>query len=128
MPQYNNLRVDSELLDMRPMVATQQIDSKEIERFQNECLRPILKLQNDLIINWFLSQKPVAIILKLKDQKPEFRTKLKAFLGQGSVRGVLIGIVVGQMTNQESSFYLQNQNEINKRTIAMLAQRVEDGV
>ena len=40
---------------LRPIIHTihKNLDSSELEIFQNECLRPIIKLQHQLIMSYF---------------------------------------------------------------------------
>lgn len=105
------------------------IDSKiktlDIETFQNETLRPILKLQNDLIIAYFnnyLNSKKIELdkvdttkiegFLKniiLKDQK--LNSDLKIF-------------VIAHFTVDEYNVYHSNYKEFNKRITTILSQRI----
>jgi hypothetical protein len=43
-------RPDQTLIDLRPLVPTEIDKASEIEQFQNDILRPILKFQHELFI------------------------------------------------------------------------------
>ena len=41
------------------------------------------------------------------------------------LRGLLFGCVLGQFTNEELAFYLENEAEINRRITQLLVQRLQ---
>jgi len=97
------------------------------ERFQNTCLRPILKFQNDLLLAVFHSY--------LELRKGKFHTLSKpkkleyidhAIRKDLRFKGLLIGIVVGQFTVEEWEIYQTHERELRKRVTGLLVQRIQD--
>ena len=100
--------------------------SLELEHFQNVCLRPILKFQNDALILYFKSQINVFKIPKLKNDLESFiRLQLQKEI---TLRNALIGMVLGLMSEEELAFYLLHKNELSRRIVSMLIQRLSTGV
>ena len=94
------------------------------EAFQNTALRPILKLQNDVLVHFFKSQLNGA-------QLPDFKMELDGFVKQRLqkdmlTRNTLLGMVVGLLTEDELVTFLADKSEMSKRIIDMLSQRLCD--
>jgi len=99
------------------------------ELFQNEVLRPILKLQNDLFIISFTNyvnknkidfntctiEKKMAIIENAIQKDIKYRNALK-------------GMIIGLFTIDEYKRYIQNSSSINKRMMGMLIERLKNQV
>lgn len=120
----NQLREKEELLKLRPLVPTQP-GAEEIESFQNEVLRPILKYQNDLFLT-FLKGQPHFDKLDRNIGRKHYEEELNKFLSQAAIKNVLLGMVLGLLTNEEMEQYQKHTKENNKRLAQMLAQRVAD--
>ncbi|MEY4037718.1 MAG: hypothetical protein RIR67_28 [Bacteroidota bacterium] len=100
--------------------------SSEEEVFQNSTLRPILKLQNDLIIAVFqsyLNQNKIPFDDFSLDKK--MKTIEVAILKDISFQNTLRGIVVGLFTVNEFSLYSNNTSGFNKRIRSMLIERLQ---
>lgn len=100
--------------------------SSEEELFQNSTLRPILKLQNDLIIAVFqsyLNQNKIPFDDFSLDKK--MKTIEVAILKDISFQNTLKGIVVGLFTINEFSLYSNNTSGFNKRIRSMLIERLQ---
>lgn len=100
--------------------------SSEEEVFQNSTLRPILKLQNDLIIAVFqsyLNQNKIPFNDFSLDKK--MKTIEVAILKDISFQNTLKGIVVGLFTINEFSLYSNNTSGFNKRIRSMLIERLQ---
>ncbi|MEN9980475.1 MAG: hypothetical protein RL542_262 [Bacteroidota bacterium] len=100
--------------------------SSEEEVFQNSTLRPILKLQNDLIIAVFqsyLNQNKIPFDDFSLDKK--MKTIEVAILKDISFQNTLKGIVVGLFTINEFSLYSNNTSGFNKRIRSMLIERLQ---
>lgn len=110
---------------LRPEISTDSgRTSLPMETFQNQTLRPVLKFQNDALIAWFKSQLQDA---ELPDFKLELDGFIKAKLQKDiPLRNVLLGMVLGMMTETELLFYAENRNELNKRVLDMLHQRIRE--
>jgi len=108
-----------------PMILEDAATSPE-ERFQNTCLRPILKFQNDLLLAVFrsyLDLRKGQFYSLSKAKKLEYidhaiRKDLK-------FKNLLIGIVVGQFTVEEWGIYQAHERELRKRITGLLVQRIQ---
>ena len=80
------------------------------EFFQNQTLRPILKLQNDLLIsifkNYIAKSKTDFNNLKL-DKKLEFVEK--SIQRDNNFRNIVLGITIGLFTTTEIQIYYQTE-------------------
>jgi len=99
------------------------------ELFQNEVLRPILKLQNDLFIASFINylgknkinfnthsiEKKMTVIENAIQKDIKFRNALK-------------GIIIGLFTIDEYKQYIQNSSSLNKRMMGMLIERLKSQI
>ncbi len=101
-------------------------ESKPEERFQNETLRPILKVQNDLFLavfkNYLVKQKIDFISLS-----PEKKMMCidQAIQRDIKFRNILKGIVIGFFTLEEFETYIQNSSNLNKRMMNLLIERLK---
>jgi len=99
------------------------------EFFQNETLRPVLKLQNDLLLAVFSNY-----IVKSKTDFYHFTTEKKLQFIENSIqrdikfRNSLKGMIIGLFTEDEFSRYIQNSSSLNKRMMAMLIERLKSQV
>ena len=119
------MRDDSELVGLRPEVFTEQTTVNEVETFQNLVLRPILKYQNDIILqltrNDIFFQKQISKSNTIQEK----RTAIKQFfLNQSNFKYFFIGQICGLMTNTEFETYLKNKKELDKRLVGMLTERI----
>jgi len=96
--------------------------SLEIEQFQNTCLRPILKFQNDALLLFFKLHVSASGIPSLKKELEDF---IKLRLQKDAIlRNTMIGMVLALMSVEELSFYMNHKNELSKRITTMLTQRL----
>ena len=99
-------------------------NSSAEERFQNEILRPILKLQNELLLEVFINyakvQKGVFFELSLSKKQLYIENAL-----QNDVKfsNSLKGMIIGLFTIAEYKEYSQNTSNINKRITNLLMER-----
>lgn len=101
--------------------------SSAIEQFQNQSLRPVLKLQNELYLKLFSTY--------CARQNPDFnslsaakkRTFIEQSLQKDSVlKNTFIGITIGMLTLSELDLYILESKEYNRRMITMLTERIKD--
>ena len=116
---------DEALLELRKS-ATGIIneDSSAEERFQNQTLRPILKLQNELLLEVFINyakvQKGVFFELSLSKKQLYIENALqKDVKFSNSLKGMIIGL----FTIAEYKEYSLNTSNINKRIGNLLMER-----
>ena len=121
---------DNFLLKSRPVIKCVKISNTEqfiIEDFQNKVLRPILKFQNDLLINLFIkyshNKKQVLKILELEVKEKVIDDNFKK---NSSLRQLLLGSVIAFFTSDEFITYDNFTYEINKRIFSMLKARLKD--
>ena len=120
---------DQQLISQRPEISSAKIfeASSSFETFQNQVLRPILKFQNDLLIEVFLSRirtknRDLSALSFLEKQEiiiTQFKTNT-------TLKQMLLGCVIGLLTTEEFKFYTTNTSKINKRIFSMLKERLSD--
>lgn len=114
-----------QMLQLRAEIPTDtERSSLPKEEFQNKVLRPILKLQNDVLVTLFKSQLKGATL-------PDFKVELNAFVQQRlqkdlATRNTLLGMVLGLLSEEEMEGFIADKNEISKRIMDMMAQRIID--
>lgn len=99
------------------------------ESFQNEVLRPILKLQNDLFVASFtnyISKNKVDFYSHSTDKKSLIIEK--AIQKDIKFRNALKGMIIGLFTADEYDVYVKNSSNINKRMMSMLVERLKSQV
>ena len=121
---------DTFLKDFRGQtIGTVTQQSSTEESFQNEVLRPILKLQNDLFIASFSNyiaknkadfytytvEKKVAVIENAIQKDIKFRNALK-------------GMVISLFTMDEYALYIKNSSNLNKRMMSMVLERLKSQI
>lgn len=106
---------------------TDQSSSDEV--FQNEVLRPILKLQNDLFIASFVNH-----VAKNKIDFSTFSVEKKLAMIENAIqkdikyRNALKGMIIGLFTTDEYEQYIKNSSSLNKRMMGMLVERLKSQV
>jgi hypothetical protein len=118
---------DEYLVALRPEIMGARVDENmsDEERFQNRSLRPIAKLQNDLIIAVFrnyikkhknvfcglTANKRIDYIENAVNRDQKFRNSLK-------------GMLMGQFTIAEYQHYITNSSALNKRMMNLVRERL----
>ena len=101
----------------------------ESELFQNEVLRPILKMQHDIILKTFHNHIDKSSI---KWNQLNQIKKVKCVDDQLSknvqIKHLIIGLIVGLLNDLELVQYLKNSKEYNKRIIQMTKQRIQSTI
>lgn len=99
----------------------------EEERFQNETLRPIMRVQNVLILEAFQHyiDKYKGLYYQLPLDK-QLRYIEKGVQKDTKLRNTLKGIIIGMFTEQEFRHYLENSSPINKRIMNLIVERIKD--
>ncbi|NNF34012.1 MAG: glyoxalase [Saprospiraceae bacterium] len=98
---------------------------KNEEKFQNETLRPIIKMQHDLIVTFFQNyviSKKINFAELNADQKRFLINKI--FRSDNNLRTELRGLIIGHFTVQEYETYTTMTREINRRMITMIKNRL----
>ena len=121
----------NDLLRIRPQIKkTQQFATTSAdERFQNETIRPILKLQNPLLLaifhNYIEKRKGVFYDLGVEKKLAYIENSL---IKDQKFRNSLKGVIIGQFTVDEYQQYSLNSSSLNKRMMNMVIERLKDQV
>lgn len=104
-----------------------QMSSQEF--FQNNTLRPILKLQNDLILALFRHyvEKHKGVFYELSPERKLDYIE-SAIHKDMKFRNILKGLVLGQFTLEEYRAYSADSSAINKRILSMIKERLKSQV
>ncbi len=120
---------DNGLVNLRPKLAVDLAKSGEIETFQGETLRPILKFQSSIILAQFKRYiqkfKPAFMAYSQSAQRNFIEDVMKR---DPKIKNSLIASVVSLMTLEEYDFYCGHKIEINKRIVGLLTTRIQDSI
>ena len=118
----------SSLLAIRPNIDTinKSLKTKDIEAFQNNVLRPILKFQNDLLFKIFIdyANQYKGIFFKLSNQE-KLSYIQQALSTNQRLRSLILGTIVGLFALEDFDYYKLNSSALNKRIITMIIQRLQ---
>jgi hypothetical protein len=118
----------SSLLVIRPNIDTidKSLKTKDIEAFQNNVLRPILKFQNDLLLQLFIdyANQYKGVFFKLSDHE-KLSYIQQALSTNQRLRSLILGTIVGLFTVEDFGYYKLNSSALNKRIITMTIQRLQ---
>ena len=118
-------RPDAALLALRPHVAVETTNAQAtVGYFLHATLRPVLKLQNDLllaVVADFIRDHHIS--LRPTDQHHQ----LSELLGRNTkLRYTVVGLITGQLTAEEYAFYRLHRAELNCRLLEMAQRRALD--
>jgi hypothetical protein len=103
--------------------------TSDIEKFQNEAIRPIIKMQHNLLIilfqNYLKHRKINFNNLKKEKQKERINIILTK---DTNFKNILLGIVIGHFSKNELMFYTKNTSELKRRIIQIVNQRSQDSL
>ena len=116
------------LLTIRPNLNSldKDLNTKEIETFQNDVLRPILKFQNDLLLQIFIDyvKQYKGVFFKLSNHEKMSYIQ-EALSANQRLRSLILGTIVGLFTLEDYSYYRLNLSELNKRIVALVIKRLQ---
>lgn len=119
------------LLRIRPEIPSARINNEmsSEEHFQNSTLRPVIKMQNDLILAAFKNYitKHKNSFYDLSHSK-RFEYVENAIQKDIKFRNSLKGMVIGQFTVEEYENYILNSSALNKRMMNMVVNRLKDQI
>ena len=103
--------------------------TSELEYFQNITIRPIIKMQHDLLIlslSNYLKKRKI-IIEGLSEN--QIIDKINAIINKDiSYRNICLGFIIGHFSCKESIYYLNHSSEIHKRIIKLIQKRFLDSL
>ena len=117
---------ENDILSIRPNLDLPVVeDTTFVEQFQNQTLRPILKLQHEIIIEYFnyhIKQRKLPFETLSRAKKSSFiiQTIQKDLL----LKNQLLGIIIGHFTLPELHFYHAHESELSRRLRDLLTQRI----
>lgn len=115
------------LKSIRPELSSTLINDQmsSDEKFQNSVLRPIIKLQQDLLIavfkNYIVKHKSVFYDLTLEKRIDYIENAIHKDM---KFRNSLKGMIIGMFTVEEYSTYIQNSSALNKRMMNLVKERL----
>lgn len=119
------------ILSLRPLILNAKVNDqmKVEEQFQNATLRPIIKFQNDLILevfrNYVKKHKNVFYEKTLENRLKYIDTAITKDI---KFRNALKGMVIGHFTLIEYKEYIKNSSALNKRMMNLVKQRLQDQI
>lgn len=119
------------LLAARPTLANAAVtDAMSFDEcFQNQTLRPIIKLQHELFIavfeNYIAKHKNVFYELSLERQLDYIESAIHK---DTKFRNAIKGMIIGQFTVDEYELYIQNSSALNKRMMQLVKTRLIDNI
>ena len=120
-----------DLLAISPVIASAKIyDSMSAdEKFQNNTLRPIIKMQHNLFIavfkNYIKKRKNVFYELSLQKQLDYIDNAIHKDM---KFRNSIKGMIIGQFTIEEYESYIQNSSALNKRMMNIVKNRLINNI
>ncbi|MFD0975519.1 glyoxalase [Salinimicrobium gaetbulicola] len=119
------------LLELRPLIPSAQTaeNTRPDELFQNKTLRPVIKLQNDLLVEAFRNY-----IQKHKNVFHDFSIEKRLTYIENAIqkdikfRNSLKGMIIGQFTLEEYRIYIQNSSALNKRMMNLVTERIKSNI
>ncbi len=122
---------DITLLQLRPEIPTAKIfpSTSTEESFQNETLRPIVKLQDDLMVavfrNYIRKHKNVFYDLSVEKRLDYIENAIHKDM---KFRNSLKGMMIGQFTLDEYDKYIQNSSALNKRMMNIVKEQLKSNI
>lgn len=111
---------------LRPVIPNLVPAQSAAEQFQNDTLRPILKMQNDLIVELyrhFLFKRKVKFDGMSIEQRKDWISK--SISKDNRLRGILLGMVMGQFTRSELDTFIGMEGEARRRIFDLVTQRLQ---
>ncbi|ALW84067.1 hypothetical protein AUC43_02495 [Hymenobacter sedentarius] len=125
-----SVRPDAALLALRPAIAAVQLSdgpAATVGDFLHATLRPVLKLQNNLllaVVTDFVLDHHMALA---KASPTDQERQLAELLTRNTkLRYTVIGLITGCFTDEEYAFYRQHRAELNRRLLELAQRRVLD--
>lgn len=125
-----NLR-DLNLLELRPEIPSARVTENmtEDERFQNETLRPVAKLQDALLLaafrNYVTKHKNAFYELNIDRRLKYIENAIQKDI---KFRNSLKGMIIGQFTIAEYETYIRNSSALNKRMMNIVKERLQSNI
>lgn len=122
-------RPDVALLALRPQVPTEPAEPDTLGAFLHGTLRPVLKLQNDLllaVVADFVRDHHMAMALAAAGPADRQRRLAELLARNTKLRHTVVGLITSLFTAAEYTFYRQHRPELNRRLLALAQRRMLD--
>ena len=120
----------NDIIKIRPVLNLKKSSQiTDEESFQNDTLRPIIKLQSPILIETYRNY-----IIKHKNVFYELSNEKKLDYIENSInknqkfRNLLKGMIVGLFTIKEYDAYRKNSSSLNKRMMNIVLKRLQDNL
>ena len=120
----------NDIIKIRPVLNLKKSSQITVEEsFQNDTLRPIIKLQSPILIETYRNY-----IIKHKNVFYELSNEKKLDYIENSInknqkfRNMLKGMIVGLFTIKEYDAYRKNSSSLNKRMMNIVLKRLQDNL
>jgi hypothetical protein len=127
MSPDSDVRSEAALLSMRPEVPTAPSEPGTIAAFLHHTLRPVLKLQNQLLLaivaDFVLDHHIPLAKASATDQQ---RLLAELLARNTKLRYTVVGLISGVFTGEEYTFYRLHRSELNRRLLELAQRRVLD--
>ena len=118
----------NDIIKIRPVLNLKKSSQiTDEESFQNNTLRPIIKLQSPVLIETYRNY-----IIKHKNVFYELSNEKKLDYIENSInknqkfRNLLKGMIIGLFTIEEYHIYKKNSSSLNKRMMNIVLKRLQD--
>lgn len=118
---------EENILSIRPTIESAKMYDgiSDEEAFQNTTLRPIIKMQHNLLIavfgNYINRRKNVFYNLSLEKQLDYIEHTIQKDL---KFRNSIKGMIIGHFTVEEYEQYIKNSTALNKRMMNLVKERL----
>jgi hypothetical protein len=123
--------MNDDRLKYRPVITKLTVDENTSaeEAFQNLTLRPVIKMQHHLLLAFFKNYMDLKKV-RFNDLMPEKRVDFiqQSFRTDVLFKTKLIGIIIGQFTTDEFERYSLLKNELNKRMLGIIKERLINSI
>lgn len=122
---------EQKLTEIRPNIVSATFDeiTSGQEKLQNQVLRPIIKLQHEFLMVYFnqylIKHKKT---IKVADLATRIQYIEKLLRSDIPFRNVLIGSIIGFLTQQEVLKYYEHESELRTRIINMISRRLAEAI
>ena len=122
---------DQSLLELRPQIESAVVNASTLpdEQFQNRTLRPVILLQNDLLLeafrNYAQKHKNVFYEMSIEKRMAYIENSIQKDI---KFRNSLKGMVIGQFTIEEYTYYITNSSALNKRMMNLVKERLQSNI
>ena len=120
----------NDIIKIRPVLNLKKSSQiTDEESFQNDTLRPIIKLQSPILIETYRNY-----IIKHKNVFYELSNEKKLDYIENSInknqkfRNLLKGMITGLFTIEEYHTYKKNSSSLNKRMMNIILKRLQDNL